>query len=71
MFSLKCLFQTLRHASLVGILLLAGMNILQPSASAQSEEQRILSAYFNAGYGYCDAQMLGAFWGQIPFRRKF
>ena len=70
MFSLKCLFQTLRHASLVGMVLLAGMNLRQPSAFAQSEDQRILNAYFNAGYGYCDAQMLGEFWGLNPVQAK-
>jgi hypothetical protein len=52
------------------MVLLAGMNLRQPSAFAQSEDQRILNAYFNAGYGYCDAQMLGEFWGLNPVQAK-
>ena len=38
-----------------------------PSANYQTE---VLNAYFNAGYGYCDAQMLGAFWGINPADAK-
>jgi Mannan-binding protein len=33
-------------------------------------EQKILNAYFNAGYGYCDAQMLGKFWNTNPGSAK-
>lgn len=33
--------------------------------------QTIYNAYFTAGYGYCDAQMLGAFWNTSPAGAKF
>jgi hypothetical protein len=52
------------------MVLFSGMNFSQSSAVAQSEEQRILNAYFNAGYGFCDAQMLGAFWRTNPGSAK-
>jgi hypothetical protein len=32
--------------------------------------REIFNAYFNAGYGYCDAQMLGKFWNTDPASAK-
>ncbi len=74
MFNLKYCLQTIGRSALIGTILLAGINIFSPSTFAltqNKQNQRILNAYFNAGYGYCDAQMLGAFWSTTPESAKF
>jgi hypothetical protein len=43
----------------------------KPKAPVSTDyRQEVLAAYFNAGYGYCDAQMLGAFWSISPADAK-
>jgi hypothetical protein len=42
----------------------------QARIAQTASNQEIFTAYFNAGYGYCDAQMLGAFWGTTPTSAK-
>ncbi len=42
----------------------------QSRIAQANSTQEIFNAYFNAGYGYCDAQMLGAFWGTTPASAK-
>lgn len=62
---LKAFSQTIS----IGILVLFGINGLRQPSFAESQE-RIIETYFNAGYGYCDAQMLGRFWETTPETAK-
>ena len=73
MFDIKYCLNTLGRASLIGTILLSGINLSQPSAVALTQTkqtQKMLNAYFTGGYGYCDAQMLGAFWQTTPESAK-
>jgi hypothetical protein len=53
---------------------LTGANIAVRLSTTKSRKfpanQQIFNAYFNAGYGYCDAQLLGAFWNTDPASAK-
>jgi hypothetical protein len=47
--------------------------VQQPTSNTTRfpSDKKIYNAYFNAGYGYCDAQMLGKFWNRNPGGAKY
>ena len=69
MFTIKYFLKTFSQTISIGILVLFGINGLRQPGFAQSQA-RIIETYFNAGYGYCDAQMLGRFWETTPETAK-
>jgi Ricin-type beta-trefoil lectin domain len=70
MFSSQGFLKTLCQASLIGVIGCSGLNFLCQPASAESETEKIVNAYYNAGNGYCDAQMLATVWQTTPYNAK-
>jgi hypothetical protein len=58
------------QASLAGLTLLLSLSGFVRSAAAYTAQEAI-AAYYEDGYGYCDAQLLSALWSQSsPFDAK-
>jgi hypothetical protein len=70
MFSSQGFLKTLCQASLIGVIGCSGLNFLCQPASAESETEKIVNAYYSAGNGYCDAQMLATVWQTTPYNAK-
>ncbi|WP_219892128.1 RICIN domain-containing protein [Chamaesiphon polymorphus] len=66
----KSFLQLIVRTSFLGFIVFCGLNLLRQPASAQSQTQQIVNAYFNGGYGYCDAQMLATAWQTNPYGAK-
>jgi hypothetical protein len=57
-------------ASFLSFIVFCGVNLRPQPAAAQSQTEQVVKAYFNGGYGYCDAQMLAAAWQTNPYGAK-
>ncbi|MEO0378583.1 MAG: hypothetical protein AAF329_29125 [Cyanobacteria bacterium P01_A01_bin.17] len=57
--------------SLASVLMLPGMGFFQASASAEiGSSQDAIEIYYETDHGYCDAQMLSAYWGNNTYQAK-
>ncbi len=70
MVNIQCLLKTLSQASLLGIVVFSGIDFLHQPVFAESQTERTVNAYYNAGNGYCDAQMLATVWQTNPYNAK-
>ncbi|AFY96168.1 RICIN domain-containing protein [Chamaesiphon minutus] len=66
----KSFLQLIGRTSFLGFIVFCGLNLLPQPASAQSQTQQIVNAFFNSGYSYCDAQMLATAWQTNPYGAK-
>ncbi len=71
MFSSQQAVALMGRLSLASMLVLPGLGLSQVSASANiGSSQDAVAAYYDADHSYCDAQMLGAYWGKSTYHAK-
>ncbi len=70
MFSIQRAFALVGQVSLASLLMVPVTNFVHESATAASSSSTAIEAYYNNDHGYCDAQMLSAYWGKNTYQAK-